>query len=105
MSSPKFIEIDGKRFVWRDLLQRRREQLVPAAKAEQPPCSSSRRIAGPCQSAPSPDSTGSPACSTGVLLWLSSHYCAESRASSPCALNMSQSPDPAPATKLVSIID
>ena len=28
MASPKFIGIDGKRFVWRDLLQRRREQLA-----------------------------------------------------------------------------
>ena len=35
MPSPKFIEIDGKRFVWRQLLQRRREQLA-AAKIEQP---------------------------------------------------------------------
>jgi hypothetical protein len=25
MAAPKFIEIDGKRFVWRDILQRRRE--------------------------------------------------------------------------------
>jgi hypothetical protein len=36
MASPKFIEIDGKRFVWRDLLQRRREQLMAAARTEQP---------------------------------------------------------------------
>ena len=36
MAVPKFIEIDGKRFAWRDLLQRRREQLVAAAKVEQP---------------------------------------------------------------------
>jgi hypothetical protein len=35
MASPKFIEIDGKRFVWRDLFQRRREQLA-AARTEQP---------------------------------------------------------------------
>jgi hypothetical protein len=27
---------DGKRFVWRDLLQRRREQLAAVAKIEQP---------------------------------------------------------------------
>ena len=33
---PKFIDIDGRRFAWRDLLQRRREQLVAAAKVEQP---------------------------------------------------------------------
>jgi hypothetical protein len=36
MVSPKFIEIDGKRFFWRDLLQRRREQLMAAARTEQP---------------------------------------------------------------------
>jgi hypothetical protein len=36
MPAPKFIEIDGKRFVWRELLQRRREQVAAAAKVEQP---------------------------------------------------------------------
>ena len=36
MAAPKFIDIDGKRFVWRDLLQRRREQLAAAARVEQP---------------------------------------------------------------------
>ncbi len=36
MAAPKFIDIDGKRFAWRDLLQRRREQLAAAAKVEQP---------------------------------------------------------------------
>ena len=36
MAAPKFIGIDGKRFVWRDLLQRRREQLAAVAKIEQP---------------------------------------------------------------------
>jgi len=35
MAGPKFIDIDGKRFVWRELLQRRREQLA-AARVEQP---------------------------------------------------------------------
>ena len=35
MRPPKSIEIDGKRFLWRDLVQRRREQ-VAAAKVEQP---------------------------------------------------------------------
>jgi hypothetical protein len=35
MPAPKFIDIDGKRFVWRELLQRRREQLA-AARVEQP---------------------------------------------------------------------
>jgi hypothetical protein len=37
MPLPKFIEIDGKRHLWRDVLQRRREQLLACAKAEQPP--------------------------------------------------------------------
>jgi hypothetical protein len=36
MPAPKFIEIDGKRFLWRDLVQRRREQVAAAAKVEQP---------------------------------------------------------------------
>jgi hypothetical protein len=36
MPAPKFIDIDGKRFVWRELLQRRREQLAAAARVEQP---------------------------------------------------------------------
>ena len=37
MGRPKFIEIDGKRHVWRDLLIRRREQIAAVAKSEQPP--------------------------------------------------------------------
>jgi hypothetical protein len=36
MLAPKFIDIDGKRFVWRELMQRRREQVAAAAKVEQP---------------------------------------------------------------------
>jgi hypothetical protein len=36
MSHPAFIEIDGRRFVWRELVRRRREQLQAAAKAAQP---------------------------------------------------------------------
>ena len=36
MTQPIFIEIDGRRFVWRDIAQRRREQLKAAAKAMQP---------------------------------------------------------------------
>jgi hypothetical protein len=36
MPAPKFIDIDGKRFVWRELLQRPREQLAAAARVEQP---------------------------------------------------------------------
>jgi hypothetical protein len=36
MTQPVFIEIDGRRFVWRDIVQKRREQLQAAAKAVQP---------------------------------------------------------------------
>jgi len=36
MANPRFIEIDGKRVLWRDLLQRRREQLSAVGKSEQP---------------------------------------------------------------------
>jgi hypothetical protein len=32
----KFFEFEGKRFLWRDLLKLRREQLQAAAQAEQP---------------------------------------------------------------------
>jgi hypothetical protein len=37
MAFPKFIDIDGKRYLWRDVLQLRREQLKAFARAEQPP--------------------------------------------------------------------
>ena len=37
MTQPALIEIDGKRFVWRELVQKRREQLRAAAKVLQPP--------------------------------------------------------------------
>jgi hypothetical protein len=36
MSNPKFIEIDGKRLLWRDVLQLRREQKQACANAVQP---------------------------------------------------------------------
>jgi hypothetical protein len=36
MSNPKFIEIDGKRHLWRDVLQLRREQREACASAVQP---------------------------------------------------------------------
>ena len=35
--APRFIEIDGKRYLWRDLVKLRQEQRRAAAKAEQPP--------------------------------------------------------------------
>ena len=37
MAFPKFIDIDGKRHLWRDVLRHRREQLEACAKVEQPP--------------------------------------------------------------------
>jgi hypothetical protein len=36
MAGPKFIDIDGARFLWRELLQRRRQQVAAAARVEQP---------------------------------------------------------------------
>jgi hypothetical protein len=37
MSAPRFIEIDGKRHLWRDIVKLRQEQRRAAAKAQQPP--------------------------------------------------------------------
>ena len=34
---PRFIEIDGKRYLWRDLVKLRREQREAARRVEQPP--------------------------------------------------------------------
>jgi hypothetical protein len=36
MASFRFIEIDGKRYLWRDLLQLRREQKKAHAQTQQP---------------------------------------------------------------------
>jgi hypothetical protein len=36
MPLPKFITIDGKRFAWREVLQRRREHREACAEPEQP---------------------------------------------------------------------
>jgi hypothetical protein len=36
MSTLRFIEIDGKRYLWRDIVQLRREQRKAYAKAQQP---------------------------------------------------------------------
>jgi hypothetical protein len=36
MSCPRFIELDGKRYLWRDILQLRREQRAAFARAAQP---------------------------------------------------------------------
>jgi hypothetical protein len=35
--TPRFIDLEGKRYLWRDLIQLRREQLAAFAQAEQPP--------------------------------------------------------------------
>jgi hypothetical protein len=37
MSAPRFIEIDGKRHLWRDIVKLRQEQRRAAAKSQQPP--------------------------------------------------------------------
>ena len=36
MSGPKFIDIEGRRYLWRDILELRQQQRRAAAKAEQP---------------------------------------------------------------------
>ncbi len=36
MSAPRFIEIEGKRYLWRDLVQLRREQKKTQERAQQP---------------------------------------------------------------------
>ena len=36
MSAPRFIDIDGKRYLWRGVLQKRREQLTASVRIEQP---------------------------------------------------------------------
>jgi hypothetical protein len=37
MSAPFFVEIEGRRYLWRDVLAARRAQLAVRRKAEQPP--------------------------------------------------------------------
>ena len=37
MAAPKFIDIDGKRHLWRDIVKLRQEQLRAAAQPVQPP--------------------------------------------------------------------
>jgi hypothetical protein len=36
MSAPRFIEIDGRRYLWRDVLELRREQKKALRQAQQP---------------------------------------------------------------------
>ena len=59
MAGPKFIDIDGKRFVWRELLQRRREQLA-AARVEQPVLFELKEDCRLCLNAPPPDGYSEP---------------------------------------------
>jgi hypothetical protein len=37
MSAARFIEIDGRRYLWRDILRLRREQRKTLTQAQQPP--------------------------------------------------------------------
>jgi hypothetical protein len=37
MRAPPFIDIDGKRYLWRDIVKLRQEQREAARRAEQPP--------------------------------------------------------------------
>ncbi|HTV88823.1 MAG TPA: hypothetical protein VME41_07395 [Stellaceae bacterium] len=37
MRAPPFIDIDGKRYLWRDIVQLRQQQREAARRAEQPP--------------------------------------------------------------------
>jgi hypothetical protein len=45
MSAPRFIDIDGKRYLWRDLLRLRQEQREARGRANNPRFSSFTRIA------------------------------------------------------------
>jgi hypothetical protein len=36
MSAPRFIDLDGKRYLWRDLMRLRQEQRAAARQGEQP---------------------------------------------------------------------
>jgi hypothetical protein len=35
--APRFIEIDGKRYLWRDIIKLRQEQRAAARRGEEPP--------------------------------------------------------------------
>ena len=63
MASPKFVEIEGKRFLWRELLQRRRDQLMAVGKTEQPALFELKEDRSRCLRATPPDATASPASS------------------------------------------
>jgi len=59
MAAPKFIEIDGKRIAWRDVLQRRREQIEACAEPGQPALFELREDHRPASDAPPPAATSS----------------------------------------------
>jgi hypothetical protein len=62
MALPRFIEIDGRRYLWRDLVALRRAQAKPAE--QQPALFAIRgRITGPPASATPRNATASRACS------------------------------------------
>jgi hypothetical protein len=63
MPLPRFIEIDGRRYLWRDLVALRRAQATPAA--EQPALFAMREDHRPA-SATLPSAIASPVCS---LCW------------------------------------
>ncbi len=61
MSLPRFIDIDGRRYLWRDLVALRQAQALP--RSEQPTLLSCVRItARPANAAP-PSAIPNPACS------------------------------------------
>jgi hypothetical protein len=37
MSRPAFVEIDGRRYLWRDIVELRRAQIAAGRQAQQPP--------------------------------------------------------------------
>lgn len=62
MSATRFIEIDGRRYLWRDILRPRREQRKALAQASSLLFSSSKRTAAPQASGPQPDATANRRC-------------------------------------------
>jgi hypothetical protein len=63
MPLPRFIDIDGRRYLWRDLLELRRTQATP--RATQPVLFPLREIIGRRANATPPSVTANPAFSCG----------------------------------------
>jgi hypothetical protein len=61
MALPRFIEIDGRRYLWRDLVALRRAQTTPVAQHRR--CSLCAKIIGPPASATPRSAIASRACS------------------------------------------